>query len=48
MVEVIADAEKCLAKISELKEAYHKMENYWIDSNSKQETKEINKVSLFD
>ena len=46
MLEHIDDVEKSLAKISELKEVYHKMEGHWIHSNNQRGAKETSRVIL--
>ena len=46
LLEHIDDVEKSLAKISELKEVYHKMEGHWIHSNNQRGAKETNRVIL--
>ncbi|XP_073230539.1 uncharacterized protein [Porites lutea] len=46
LLEHIDDVEKSLAKISELKEFYHKMEGHWIHSNNQRGAKETNRVIL--
>ena len=41
MLEHIDDVEKSLTKISELKEAYHKMEDNWIQLNDQRGTETV-------
>lgn len=46
LLEHIDDVEKSLAKISELKEVYQKMEGHWIHSNNQKGAKEANRFIL--
>ena len=41
LLEHIDDVEKSLTKISELKEAYHKMEDNWIQLNNQRGTETV-------
>ena len=41
LLEHIDDVEKSLTKISELKEAYHKMEDNWIHLNNQRGTETV-------